>query len=51
MYIPSAKILIKFDNLSLLDSIGNSFLSVGGDDQSVNILSGGLGYAMKYDQL
>ena len=49
MFLPSVKILVKFDNISLYESISHGFLTaVGGND--IDILSNNLGYVMQYGQ-
>ena len=49
MFVPTVKLLLKFDDSSLYENISNTFLSVNGNT-SVDILPNGLGYVMKQDQ-
>lgn len=50
MYKSSVKLLLKFENSSLLNSINFEEMTVQGEDLKVDILPSGLGYVMKDDQ-
>jgi len=49
-YISNVKFLMKFDDISLLDSVSGLLLQPVGSDQNINILDDGLGYVMKKNQ-
>ena len=49
MYIPTAKLYLKFDNFTISNSITSSLFEIGGDN-NISLISNNDGYIMKYDQ-
>ena len=50
MYISSVKLLLKFADTSLEESISSRYMEVLGTDQHVSVVEGGYGYAVKQTQ-
>jgi hypothetical protein len=49
-FINSCKLLLKFDDINLIESISSTSMVAAGGNTSVDILPDGMGYIMKQDQ-